>query len=395
MTKRFLELLNQIKRITGLTLGIGYVTAGVIIGNVIFALLWFALATILTVEEYGEISYILAISVLGVTFSVFGLHTTMLTFIPKEIKGLKNQINSLILISTISIAFFTLLITQSISVFVLIIGIVFFQMSTAECMACKKYKEFAILIIGTRISQVVLTLIFYYIDGIELALIGYGIAHLPFSYRYFSSLRFFKFRFNDVFSRIKFVMHSFSLQIANNIPWYDKFLIAPLFGFFVLGQYQIGIQFLLFAGMIPQFLFQYLLPEKAAGTSHTRLEYTGIIVTIILVVIIVVAMPFILQNFFPKYVESVLSTQIILIGAIPLAINYLVGAKFLGLEQSKYVFYGVLFYVGVLIISIFTLGLAYSTVGLAISIVLALSSHTSFLLLMDHFVIAKMAKNSK
>jgi len=76
MTKRFLELLNQIKRLTGLNLGIGYVTAGVIIGNVIFALLWFELATILTVDEYGEISYLLAISVLGVTFSVFGLNTT-------------------------------------------------------------------------------------------------------------------------------------------------------------------------------------------------------------------------------------------------------------------------------------------------------------------------------
>ena len=170
MTKRFFELLNQIKRLTGLNLGIGYVTAGVIIGNVIFVLLWFALAKILTVDEYGEISYLLAISVLGVTFSVFGLHTTMLTFIPKGIKGLKNQINSLILISSISIAFFTLLITQSSSVFVLIIGIVFFQMSSVECMACKKYKEFAILIIGTRISQVVLTLIFQVVLFFEVVL---------------------------------------------------------------------------------------------------------------------------------------------------------------------------------------------------------------------------------
>jgi len=395
MTNRLLEFFNQIKRSTGLNLGIGYVTLGPVIGNVIFALLWLTLATILTVEEYGKISYLLAISVLGVTFSLFGLRTTMLTYIPKGIKDLKNQINSFILISSITIAIFSLFVFQSISIFLLIISMAFFMMSTGECLANKKYKEYVFLVIGSKSSQVVLILIFYFIGGIEFALIGYSIGYILFSYRYFSSLRFFKFRFNEVRSRIRFVLHSFSLQLTNNMPWYDKFLIAPLFGFFVLGQYQIGIQFLLFVAVIPQILFQYLLPENAAGISHTRIKYTGIIVNIVLVVILIVAMPFILPNFFPKYVESISAIQIILIGGVPLTINYVVGAKLLASGQSKYVFHGVLLYVGILTISIFTFGLAYSTMGLAISIVLALSSHALFLLLIDQFVIRKIGKNSK
>ena len=395
MANRFLELFNQIKTLTGLNLGIGYVTLAHLGSVVIFSLLWLTLASILTVEDYGKISYLLAISFMGVMFSNFGLRITMLTYLPKGIKELRNQINSLILITSISIAVATLLIFQSISIFVVLITTAFIMMSTAECLANKKYKEYVILLIGAPSTQVLLTLIFYYIGGIEFALIGYGIGSIPFSYRYFSSLRFFRFRFDEIRSRFRFVMHSFSLLIARNVQWYDKLLIAPLFGFFILGQYQIGIQFLLFVGVIPQILFQFLLPENAIGVSHSRIRYTGIIVTFALVVILWFATPSIISNLFPKYVESIFTTQIILIGAVPLTINALIGAKLLGLGESKYVFYGALFYLGVQTISISTLGLAYSTIGLAISIVLALSSQASFLLFIDHFVIRKITKNPK
>ncbi len=395
MANRFLELFNQIKTLTGLNLGIGYVTLAHLGSVVIFSLLWLTLASILTVEDYGKISYLLAISFMGVMFSNFGLRITMLTYLPKGIKELRNQINSLILITSISIAVATLLIFQSISIFVVLITTAFIMMSTAECLANKKYKEYVILLIGAPSTQVLLTLIFYYIGGIEFALIGYGIGSIPFSYRYFLSLRFFRFRFDEIRSRFRFVMHSFSLLIARNVQWYDKLLIAPLFGFFILGQYQIGIQFLLFVGVIPQILFQFLLPENAIGVSHSRIRYTGIIVTFALVVILWFATPSIISNLFPKYVESIFTTQIILIGAVPLTINALIGAKLLGLGESKYVFYGALFYLGVQTISISTLGLAYSTIGLAISIVLALSSQASFLLFIDHFVIRKITKNPK
>jgi len=394
MTNRFSELFNQIKRLTGLNLGIGYVTIGMLGGNAIFSLLWLTLASILTVEEYGKISYLLAISFFGVNFSIFGLRTTMVTYVAKGEKELKYQINSFILITSFSIGFLAFVLSESISVFIIIISLAFFQMSTGDCIANKKYKEFVMIVIGSRSSQVVLTLIFYYMGGIELALIGYGIGNIPFSYKYFSSLKFFKFRFNEIRTRIGFVTHSFAFTLARNIQWYDKFLVAPFLGFYILGQYQIGIQFLLFLDIISRILFQYLLPQNATGFSHTRLKYTGIVLTIVFTLILWVAMPFILSNFFPKYVESISAIQITIFGAIPLSITSLVGAKLLGLEQSKYIFYGVLIYLVVQTVLIFTLGLAYSTIGLAISIVLAISSQASYLLLVDKFIISKMTKNS-
>ena len=238
MTNRFSELFNQIKRLTGLNSGIGYVGLAIVSGNAIVALLWLTLASILTVEEYGKISYLLAISFFGVNFAVFGLRITLVTYVAKGITELRNQINSLVLITSLSIALVILIVFQSIAIFVLIITIPFFIMSTGECLANKKYKEFLILVIGSRSSQVTLTLLFYYVGGIELALIGFAIGNTPFSYRFFSSLKFFKFRFNEVRSRIKFVLHSFSLQSAKSIQWYDKILIAPLLCVVILGQYQ-------------------------------------------------------------------------------------------------------------------------------------------------------------
>ena len=145
--------------------------------------------------------------------------------------------------------------------------------------------------------------------------------------------------------------------------------------------------------MIPQILFQYLLPENATGSSSKRIGITGIAVTIILVIILWITMPLILESFFSKYVESIFAIQIILIGAIPLTINSVISPKLLGIGKSRYVFFGVLFYVGVQTVSILTLGLTYSTLGLSISIVLALSSQASYLLLVDKFIISKMTKN--
>lgn len=395
MGNPFFEFLNKIHRFTGINKEIGFLTIGVAVGNGIFALLWLTLASIMPISEYGEINYLLAISTFGFNFSIFGLNNTMMTYVPKGVREIKNQINSLILVVSLSSSITIGIIFQSFSIFILIISITFFIMSTTESLAKKKYKEYAILIICSRILQVILILLFYNIGGIDFALIGYGIALIPFSIRYFSSLRFFKFEFNEVFSRIKFVLHSFSLELSKNMQLYDKLLIAPLFGFYLLGQYQLGIQFLLFIAMIPDVLFHYLLPQNSGGKLHNRLRYTGIIIMVIVVTIFIMMIPFIVTTFFPKFIESTIPIQIIVLGAIPLSISSVIAPKLLGSGQSKPIFFGVLLFVGVQTIAIVFLGSIYGTFGLAIGIVLALSIQAFYLVISELFYRSKMTHSSR
>ena len=390
MFNYFSELFNQIKKFTGLNKDIGFVTIGDIGGGIIFATLWLILARTMTVSEYGQINYLIAIAAISSGVAVFGINNTMITHLPKGNKELRNQINSFILIISITAAIIILIISESFSIFILTMSIVFLIMSLSETLGNKKYKEYALINLGTRALQFILILTFYYFWGIDFALFGFSLGMLLFSYKYFSSLKYFRIKFTEIFSRYKFILHSYSLQMSKNSMFADKLLIGPLFGFVLLGQYQLGIQFLLFLAIVPQILFVYLLPQNATGFSHTKIKYFGVIASVGLALILLVMMPLIVNTVFPKYSESIMAYQITIFAVIPLSISAVISPKLFASEQSKHIFYGVLAFLSIQFSSIVTLGTIYGINGLAISIVLGTSFQALYLIIANRFFIKKV-----
>jgi len=246
-------------------------------------------------------------------------------------------------------------------------------MSQAEYLGKKQYKNFAYVVISQRILGVGLSLTLYFVMGVNGILLGYAISSLIFSYNFFRSFRGFKFQFTQLKKKFSFIVHSYSLNIstrvANNI---DKLFIAPIFGFALLGLYQVGFQFMLFLSIIPLSFFQYLLPQEASSEQQKGSAKKGMIIAAILSVSFFLAIPEIVPAFFPNFLDSVEAAQIMVIGIVPRTASAIMQSRLFGKEKSKTIFISSGIRISSLLILIVLLGEIFGLIGLAFAVLISL-----------------------
>ena len=323
--------------------GLLYIVIGNILGAAITGGFWLMLALIQPVEEYGKTSHIVSLASLASSIALLGLNTTVLTYIPKGFQKVNIQANQLIMISGLIAGILTALYDWQLIFFVL--GMTFWMMSTYEFLGKKAYKQYAIANVGARSTQIVLSLILYYFIGIPGIVLGFSISFLTFGYQYYRSIKHFTLNFSELKDKIKFSLHVYSFNLSNAfLMYFDKIIIAPFFGYTVLGYYQLGFQFLLFLGMIPISLFQYLVPEEASGKKKTKLRIVGFVVSSGLAFLLFLFSPFIVNNFFPQYIKSIDAIKIMSMGMIPLSITYLINSEFLAKGKTRGVITGAIIY---------------------------------------------------
>ena len=362
--------------------GLIYITLGNLIGAAATGAFWLLLAFIQNAHEYGKTNYEISIASLAASAALLGLNTTVTTYVAKGSK-INVQANQIILIScgvaAIIVAFFNWMLSF------FVIGMAFWMMSTYELLGRKMYKQYAFVTIGARASQLVLSILLYYLLGITGIAIGFIISFFIFSKRYFISVRQFSRDFSEVKDKMKFSLNIYSFNMSNAfLLYFDKLVIAPLFGYAVLGYYQLGFQFLLFLGMIPISFYQYLIPEESSGLKKTRVRFLGLLVSIGLTAILFLSSPWILQHLFPHYTASLNAMRIMSIGIIPMMIVWTLNSKFLNTGDTKYVLFGSAIYLTFQISLIFYLGKTLNVIGLALAVVLALIAQASFLYISDN-----------
>lgn len=371
--------------------GLIYITLGNLLGAAATGAFWLLLALIQNADEYGKTNYEISIASLAASAALLGLNTTVTTYVAKGSTKINVQANQLILISSgiaaIIVAFFNWILGF------FVIGMAFWMMSTYELLGRKMYKQYAFVNIGARASQLFLSILLYYFIGITGIAIGFIISFLIFSQRYFISTKEFSRDFSEVKNKIKFSLNIYSFNMSNAfLLYFDKLIIAPLFGYAVLGYYQLGFQFLLFLGMIPISFYQYLIPEESSGLKKTRVRFLGLLVSIGLTAILFLSSPWILQNLFPHYMASLDSMRIMSIGIIPMMIVWTLNSKFLNTGDTKYVLFGSAIYLTLQIGLIFYLGSTMNIIGLALAVVLALIAQASFLYISDKHLQRKNEK---
>jgi O-antigen/teichoic acid export membrane protein len=339
---------------------------------------WLLLASLQSVEEYGETSYMISMASLASSFALLGLNTAITTFIPKGHEKIHIAANQIVLFSSIVAA---LIVSQKdwlLGFFVL--GMTFWMMSIYEFLGRKAYKEYAIANIGARGCQLLLSIILYYILGIPGIIIGFTISFFLFSHKYFLSTKYFKKDFSEIQGKLKFALHSYSFNMSNALLMYfDKIIIPPIFGYAVLGYYQLGFQFLMFLGMIPISFFQYLIPEESSGNKKTRLRLIGFGLSIGLAVLLYSFSPLIIDIFFPHYQNSLDSIRLMSIGIVPMMIAYIINSKFLSEGNTRGVVIGAIIYQILQITLMISLGRLIEITGIALSVVIALSGQAIFL----------------
>ena len=330
------------------------------------------------VHEYGQINYVIAIGSLASSVSLLGLNTAVTTLVPQGHKNIDVQANQVILISATVCAIIASLFNWLLGLFVM--GMAFWMMSSYELLSRKLYRKYAINIIGSRGSQLVLSIILYSFFGLQGIIIGFIISFFAFSITYFKTIPQFSKNFDKIAKEFKISLHLYSYNLSNALLLYfDKLIIAPIYGYTILGYYQLGFQFLMFFSMISVSFYQYLIPEESSGSKRNRLRLYGIALSIIITILVFVLAPVILQVFFPNYINSLNSIRILSFGIIPMMITSMLNSKFLAMKLTRYVLFSSITYQVTQIILIVILGKQYGTDGISMSVVIAMLFQITFL----------------
>ena len=378
---------DKIRNISSGLKGLTTIGASDIVGNGISAIFWLYMASILGAENYGQISYFVAIAGIASTISLTGAANTLTVYTAKNVKIESSiYITSLIITSIsaviISVIFYNLGITAY------VFGAVIFGLASSEILGKKLYKSYSKYLIVQRLLMVSLAIGFYHLIGINGVILGLGLAFLPYTFRLYIGFRESKIDFSLLRKYSSVITYNYMLNLVSTFSGQlDKIIIVPILGFVILGNYQLAIQLVAVLEILPNIIFKFILPHDATGNSNKKLKKIIILSSIGLAVIGVIVSPVIISTFFPKFVPAIQVFQIASLSVIPSTVGLTIISKFLGLEKNKLVLISSGVHLAVQITLILLLGKLYGINGVATAFVISVSIQTVILLFMDRLVL--------
>ena len=378
---KFLNSIKQFIKNPGGFFSLGIAT---FIANGIGGVFWLYIASLLGTEEYGKVTYFISIAIIASTVSLVGMSNTMTVF---RAKGEKIQ-SSIYLIGIISplitsiILFFIFL--QNIEVSLYVIGYVTFTLIGAELIGLKSFSKYGKLIITQKILLVTLSIGLYHIIGYEGIILGMAISFLPFSIIIIKTLKQEKINFEILKTKCKFIVNSYLLDLVSAFNGsFDKIIIVPILGFALLGNYQLGVQFLTLLGILPGIFYQYILPHDSSGDSTKSIKKIMILVSTLIAIGSIILTPIIIPKIFPNFTEAVVLIQIMSVSVISSTIISIYTSKYLGLEKSKIVIIGSGVYLLVQIPTLIILTNYWGINGAGFSIAIASIVHAIFFIIIS------------
>ena len=382
-----MKILEKIKTLYQNFKGLTTIGAATFISNGLGGLFWFYMASLMGTEAYGQVSYFLAIGIIGSRISLLGFANTIMVYSAKGVKIQPPIYLIAILGSVITslILFFVFLYDASISLYV--IGFVIFSLITSDLLGRKQYRSYAKYLISQKIILIILSVSLYHVIGLIGVILGIAISFLPYSFVIYKEFKNTKIDFSLVRSRAKFITNSFATDLTGTFGGYlDKLIVAPMLGFALLGNYQLGIQFMLIFEIVPIMFYHYLLPKDARNESNTNLKKIIMLISVVLCVLAIILSPIVIPILFPEFTEAVSVIQILSIAIIPFTVTTILNSQFFGTERTRFVLIGSIILVSVQIPSIIGLAALYGINGAAIGILLGNTCQAIYLILSYKFL---------
>lgn len=381
---------DKIRNISSGFSGLGIIGATDITASIISALFWLYMASLLGAEQYGQITYFISIGSIVATFSLLGSTNMLSVYIPKNVR----LESTLYIISIIIglVAFVTLFfIFSNVSLSTYVIGMIFVGLASTEILATRQYNSYPKYIIISKILMVGLSIGLYHLIGINGVILGLGLSFFPYLIRIYHTFKKSKIDFSLLRTRGKFFINSFILNLFLAFRGsIDKIIIAQIAGFVLLGNYQLGFQFLGVMNMLPIIVYKYILPQDAGLIPNKKLKGITVLLSIGIAVMGIILSPIIIPHLFPKYIEVIEVVQIFSISVIPFTISLILMSEFLGNEKIRIVLFGSGIFIGVIVVSQILLGKIFGINGIAFSMVLADSSEVVF-----YFIIKQLQTKKK
>jgi O-antigen/teichoic acid export membrane protein len=350
---------------------IGSIGLASLIGSGISALFWIYLAALLGAENYGELSYYISIAGIMTSISFFGGPMAVTVLVAKKIK-IESTIYLLSISGSLISAIILYVAFTNIGLSVYVLGAVVYNLAIAELFGRKLYKKYSIYFVLQKVLFVLLALILYYIIGPVGVLLGIGLSFTPFLIQIYTSFKNTDINFQLLKIKWKFIANNFLIDLSNVVNvQIDRLIIAPLFGFAVLGNYYLALQVLYLLAIVPEIVKKYTLPEDSSGVNTTKIKLLTICFSVFLALVGIFIVPQIMPILFPEYSESLELIPLISLSIIPATISTLYVSQFLAHEKSWHIFITNIISILVLVIGIFSLGELLGIVGLAYSLLLS------------------------
>ena len=369
---------KNIKNIRGLK-SVTLIGSSNIIGGAITSVFWITIASLIGADSYGELSYFLAIIGIAAVIAMIGGGYTMQVYTAKKVK-IESSLYLIGIITSTVAAITLFLIFENLGVSISVVGIVAFNFILFETLGKKLYKKYFKIFVAQKILFVLLAFTLLFAFGPEGILVGYGISMLLFSQIIYKSLKNNKVNFPIIRKRIKFLSHSYLIDLSGTARNHiDKVIVAPLLGFSVLGNYFLGLQVLDLMLILSGIVFKYTLPADSSGESTGKIKILTIIVSFFIMLFGIFVAPLVIPIVLPEYATTVDLIPILSLVVVPRTIVTMIGSSFLGQENSKHVVIGNVITFCVLVISILLLVELFGITGVAMAYVIAFSSSAVYI----------------
>jgi len=369
---------KDIKNIRGLR-SVTLIGSSNIIGSAITSVFWISIASLIGADSYGELSYFLAIIGIAAVIAMIGGGYTMQVYTAKKVK-IESSLYLIGIITSTVAAITLFLIFENLGVSISVVGIVAFNFILFEALGKKLYKKYFKIFVAQKILFVLLAFTLLFAFGPEGILVGYGISMLLFSQIIYKSLKNNKVNFPIIRKRIKFLSHSYLIDLSGTARNHiDKVIVAPLLGFSVLGNYFLGLQVLDLMLILSGIVFKYTLPADSSGESTGKIKILTIIVSFFIMLFGIFVAPLVIPIVLPEYATTVDLIPILSLVVVPRTIVTMIGSSFLGQENSKHVVIGNVITFCVLVISILLLVELFGITGVAMAYVIAFSSSAVYI----------------
>ena len=357
-----------------------YVAIGRTVAAGLQGIFYLVFAYLLSPDIYGQMSYLIAIAGTASIISRFGLPFSATVTLAKQNQNMGNQLNVLLLITTVAASIVLLFI--NIFSALLCLSLSFFIMTQHNLLGTKEYKKFGLNEIVKCILIIIIPISLYFVFDLPGVILGMAFSNIIVSINWLKSIKRHVFSFKDVKKRYKTLIHNFGLDSSLNLTKVvDKIVTVPLVGFAMTGIYQFNLQILLFMEILPHALHSFLLSEASQENKHKKLIYLALIGSGLVSLMAILFAPLVIELIFPKYQDGVLGLQIMAISLIPLTISAIFNARLQAMESTK-IGYSVIVRIGSLLSLIVILAEPYGLLGLGLAVLISILLNTLFVTLL-------------
>ena len=359
----------------------GSVVTGDITSSILGGFFWLFLATLLTVENYGEIQYLISIASMAVGFSLIANSNNIIVY---EIKK-RNLTSTLFLISlilagiSVVILFF---IYSRLDIIFLTFGLMIGEMMIGYIIGKKLFIKYVFYIILQKGLMVILGIGFHHYFGIDGIIYGIALSYIPLSIIIYQGLKESKIDFLLLRDNYKFILNNYLIKIISFARKHlDKIIIFPILGFGILGEFALAIQIYMIMILFSNISFKFLLLKDASGSKSKKIQSLVLLTSVVITILGITLSSTLIPIFFPNFIEIIDIIPILSLSVIPYTLGVIFTSKFLGGENSKFPLIGTIIHVISYLILIIILGLTYGLIGLSVSFVISSIISNGFLII--------------